>query len=63
MTARDPDRLIFDAGRKEGRQQMRVEVLTYLQEKYLDAPDRPDRNTPKAEAILELAAELAEKFK
>jgi hypothetical protein len=41
----------YDEGLAKGRQ----EILDWLEHAYIDAPDRPDRGTPKAEAILELA--------
>jgi len=42
-------------GREEGLKEGRREILDWLQNAYLDDPDRPDRGSPKAEAILELA--------
>jgi hypothetical protein len=48
------------AGIQEGRQQVRVEVLSWLQHEYIDSPDRPDRDSPEAAAILSLARRLSE---
>lgn len=42
-------------GLEEGVDRGRQEILDWLQWAYLDDPGRPDRGTPKAEAILELA--------
>jgi hypothetical protein len=41
----------FDEGLQKGRQ----EILDWLENAYLRDPGRPDRGTPKAEAIIELA--------
>jgi hypothetical protein len=54
----DPDYPIFEAGLQEGRRQMQVKALTYLEDKYLSAPDRPDRNSPEAKWLLSMAKEL-----
>jgi hypothetical protein len=40
---------------EEGLQKGRQEILDWLENAYLNDPGRPDRGTPKAEAILELA--------
>lgn len=55
----DPVRssLQFKAGVDHGKAQLSTEILTRLQNKYMD--DSVIRKTPKAEAILELAKELA----
>lgn len=49
--------------RQEGVLEGKVEafkmVLTWLEQKYMDPDTRPDRNTPEAKAVLELAAEIA----
>lgn len=49
-------------GFEEGLQKGRVEILDFLEYSYLRDPGRPDRGTPKAEAILELAAHASEHF-
>lgn len=48
----------FDEGLQKGRQ----EILDWLQAAYISAPDRPERGTPKAEAILEMAHAASEHF-
>lgn len=44
--------------REEGKAEGRGEILDWLEQKYL-GPDRPDRNTPEAAAILALVADAA----
>lgn len=56
-TAKSYD-LGFKSGAVHGFDEARMGVLTLLQDKYIKDPDRPDRGSPKAEAILELAKEL-----
>lgn len=46
----------------EARQEVRKEVIDYLENEYFK-PGRPDRGTPKAEAILELVADLSQFLK
>lgn len=46
-------------GLKEGIQKGRKEALDYLQRAYIDDEGRPDRDTPQAAAILELARNVA----
>lgn len=48
----------FDEGLAKGRQ----EILDWLEHAYMRAPERPDRNTPKAEAILEMASAASQHF-
>jgi len=48
----------FDEGLAKGRQ----EILDWLEYAYLKDPGRPDRGTPKAEAILELAQAAQQHF-
>jgi hypothetical protein len=48
----------FKNGASHGFDELRKDVLDWLQDKYITDPDRPDRGTPKAEAILDLAREL-----
>lgn len=45
-------------GKREGRREIRVEVLTFLESKYLE----PDvvRETPLAEQLLQMVRELSE---
>ena len=49
----------FKNGASHGFDELRVEALRFLENKYLHDEDRPDRGTPKAEAILELTRELS----
>ena len=51
-----------DEGFNEGLQKGRQEILDWLQKAYLEDPGRPDRGTPKAEAILELARDASAHF-
>jgi hypothetical protein len=57
----------FEKGRKLGQSEgliaARKEALDFLQHKYIDAPDRPDRGTPEADAILSLAGQLSDHLK
>lgn len=55
---RDRDMPVFKSGIKEGRLQMRQEVLTFLEEKYMNEDLVLD--TVESEAILALAKELSE---
>ena len=45
-------------GKQEGEDAVRNEVLTFLQERYLD--DKVERGTPEAKAILQLAGDVAQ---
>lgn len=49
----------FEQGRQdgleEGIQKGRKEMLDWLEQAYVNDQGRPDRGTPKAEAILEIA--------
>ena len=54
---RDKDMPVFKSGIKEGRLQMRIEVLGFLEKKYMD-PELT-LETPESEAILALTKELA----
>lgn len=49
----------FDAGLEKGRQ----EILDWLEHEYIHAENRPDRGTPKAEAIMELVAAASAHFR
>ena len=51
-------KLAREEGLKEGRIAGREEAINWLQSAYLDDEGRPDRGTPKAEAILEIAKDL-----
>lgn len=48
----------FKNGASHGFDELRMGALTFLQDKYITDPNRPDRGTPEAEAILTLAKEL-----
>lgn len=58
---KDPDFPIFQAGVEEGRQQMQVKALSFLEKEYLD--DAIERKSVKGEYILQLAKELSEHLK
>lgn len=63
--SRSIDHAVDDAykdGFKEGLEKGRQEILEWLEHAYIDDPGRPDRGTPKAEAILELAKAAREHF-
>lgn len=49
-------------GLEEGLQKGRVEIIDFLEQRYLKDESRPDRGTPGAEAILALAREAHEHF-
>lgn len=51
---KDPDYPIYQTGLEQGRADMRREILTFLEKEYM-GEDAPERGTPKAAAILELA--------
>lgn len=51
-----------EEGFKEGLEKGRMEILDFLQHAYLEDPGRPDRGTPKAEAILEVARDAQQHF-
>jgi len=46
-------------GKQEGRTATRLEVINWLQSKYMGS-GAPDRGTPEATAILKLTRELSE---
>ena len=52
----------FDDGVAQGRNDERKALLRWLEAEYIDKPDRPDRGSPKGEAILQLAREAMEHF-
>ena len=52
-------RQVRDESYKEGKIEGYTDVLGWLEKKYLTDEDRPDRNSPEAKAILELAREIA----
>lgn len=47
----------YDEGEKEGREKGRREILSLLEERYMQ-PD-VERNTPMAQAILKIAREMS----
>jgi hypothetical protein len=49
----------FKNGASHGFDELKQDVLSFLQDKYITDPNRPDRGTPEAEAILKLAGELS----
>lgn len=52
-----------EEGRTEGLDQGRKEILDWLEHAYIKDSGRPDRGSPKAEAILEMAQTAATHFK
>jgi hypothetical protein len=54
MTPAQLDHLRYE-GYREGLDRGRQDMIDWLQHAYLDDPGRPDRGTPKADAILEVA--------
>ena len=59
LPADGPLRKAFDDGVQQGRKEARQEVLTWLEKKYVDTKG-PERGSPEARAMLQLAKELAE---
>lgn len=57
---KDPTFPIYKLGYDEGLKNTRMLVLTHLENKYVSAEDRPERNTPEAKYLLGLASELSE---
>lgn len=53
----------LDVAYREGLKKGRLEVLDFLETAYLKAPDRPDRSTPRGEAILQVARDAAAHFR
>lgn len=45
----------YEVGHSEGLAKGRQEILDFLQHAYIEDEGRPDRGTPEAKAILELA--------
>lgn len=52
-----------DDGYEDGLEAGRLEILDWLQAAYIADEGRPDRGSPKGEAILELARDAAAHFK
>lgn len=50
-------------GFEEGINAGRREILDWLERTYLTDPGRPDRGSPKAEAMLTLAQEASDHFR
>jgi len=61
MPKKNPILSAFDHGKREGIQEVRNQVLTYLEEKYMDP--NVVRETPLAEEILTIARELSAMMK
>jgi hypothetical protein len=53
---------VRDEGFEEGLQKGRQEILDFLEHAYLEAPDRPARSTPEAQAILQVARDASQHF-
>jgi hypothetical protein len=51
-----------EEGFQEGLAKGRQEILDWLENAYIKDPGRPDRGTPRAEAILEMARDAAAHF-
>lgn len=56
---KDPTFPIFEAGVNYGVGETRKEVLSYLEKKYIEDEDRPDRKSPEAKALLAVARDLS----
>lgn len=57
--AKDPTFPIFEEGMKRGKVATQHMILTHLENKYVSDEDRPDRNSPRGQALLQLARELS----
>jgi len=57
----DPDFLLWLQGADEGRKDMKQEVLTLLQNRFMDP--KIDQTSPEGQAILKIARTLAEELK
>lgn len=53
----------YKVGFDEGLEKGRKEILDWLEHAYINDPGRPDRGSPKAEAILELARDASNHFR
>ena len=53
----------YTEGFNDGLEKGRLEIIDFLERAYLSDEGRPDRGTPQAAAILELAAHAAEHFR
>lgn len=53
----------YDDGEQAGLDQGRLEIIDFLEQRYLKDADRPDRGTPQADAMLQLAREAADYFR
>lgn len=53
----------YRVGYGEGYKDCRMKVLNHLSYKYINDPNRPDRGSPEALAILALVRELSELMK
>jgi len=49
---------VFQAGMEEGRMQVRKAVIEFLEDRYVNAPDRPDRGSPEGKQLLALTTDL-----
>jgi len=48
----------FKIGAEHGFDELRKDVLDWLQAKYITDPDRPDRDSPEAAYLLQLVRDL-----
>lgn len=60
--SRDLER-IRQEGYREGRRRGHADAIDFLQARYLEADNRPDRNSNQAKAMLNLARELSTHLK
>lgn len=58
----DPDAAVFIAGQQDGFNQARKVALNFLEAAYL-GPDRPDRDSPEAGYLLDLARRISAELK
>jgi hypothetical protein len=49
-----------EEGRQEGVLQGRMEILSWLEKRYLEDEGRPDRDSPEGQAMLKLAREAGQ---
>lgn len=53
----------FQEGVAEGKTQALNDLLNWLSDRYIANPERPDRGSPRAEALLTVTRELAAHFR
>lgn len=55
---KDPTYPIFKEGMRRGKEVIKYEVLTFLENKYVHDEDRPERGSDEAKYLLGLVTEL-----